>query len=373
MADLRKASEDVENMAKDYGVQPNAGFLPAFDPEKIDINTGSLALHDGKVPVRLLGMGSKRLTTLAMQKAVTAEGTILLIDEIEHGLEPFRLRQLVRNLRDSTNREDGRNIGQVLFTTHSPVAVVECVAGEWHIVRRETGKTTVRQVSDSFVGTVRASAEALLSRKVIVCEEVTEVGLLRAFDRKWKETHNGAGMAYQGVSTIDGNGCTNAPQRAIDLKELGYEVLLFVDSDECIKPSRSNVESHDVTVVQWPDEMNTEQRIFRDMDDDTILRIVRLAIEITDDETGIMHALGSNLHIKGFNLANLQTLLADPEQADNARQALAKLAAKTFGWFKRMDYGERLGEIVANSIQEIPTTTAFSIGMKEIEEWIYRS
>ena len=193
LEELLAASNYVENLAREWGVQPKVTFHPAVDPKKLDINNGMLTLHDGNVPARLQGMGSKRLTTLAMQKAVSVKGTILLIDEVEHGLEPFRLRRLVRNLRDATKTEGDPKIGQVFFTTHSPISVVESVAGEWHIVRHESGLTTVTQVTDTFeasdalLGTVRAHAEALLSRSIIVCEGKTEIGLLRAMDKTWSE------------------------------------------------------------------------------------------------------------------------------------------------------------------------------------------
>ena len=370
LVELQNASKNVQSMAMHYGVKPDAEFRAAFDPEKIDISSGTLALHDGNVPVRLRGMGSKRLTTLAMQEAVTEAGTILLIDELEHGLEPFRLRQLVRNLRDATANEDGPKIGQVFFTTHSPITVVECMACELHIVRHEQGKTTVSKVPEEYQGTVRASTEAFLSRKVIVCEGPTEVGLLRAYDRKWKETHNGKEMAYIGVSTIDGTGRTVAPQRAIDLKTLGYDVLLFVDSDKPIKPAKCEVEAQRVKVVQWPDNTNSEQRIFRDLSNDKVIEIVRLAIQIIEDESIVMHALESNLSKKGLDISILQSLLADPEQTVDVRNAIAT-AAKTFEWFKRTDYGERLGRIVAFSTEE-NFSLPFFAGMKDIEEWVYQ-
>ena len=160
------ASQNVEDMVQGFGVNPVDKLRPDFDPDKLNITSGSLSLHDAKVPFRLQGLGTKRLTSLAMQKSVTKEGTILLVDEIEHGLEPVRVRQLVRNLRDAAEGRDGHRIGQVFFTTHSPIAVVESVPGEWHIVRNDLENTSITQIGDDFEATVRASAEALLSRKI---------------------------------------------------------------------------------------------------------------------------------------------------------------------------------------------------------------
>ena len=146
--------------------------------------------------------------------------------------------------------------------------------------------------------------------------------------------------------------------------------MLFVDSDKPIEPSKSKVETQQVEVIQWPESTNTEQRIFRDLSDSRVVQIVKLAIEIQEDEPIIMHALGSNLGKKGFDMSVLQRLLDDPEQNVAARSAIAT-AAKTFEWFKRTDYGERLGEIVAFSTEEDHSSPFFA-GMKDIEEWVYQ-
>lgn len=369
--ELSAAARNVEDMAQGYGVKPVDKFHPEFDPENIDINAGSLSLHDTKVPFRLQGLGTRRLTSLAMQRHVTNDGTILLIDEVEHALEPFRVRQLVRNLRDATHEIDGQRLGQVFFTTHSPVALEECKAGEWHIVRNETGLTAVTQVKEGIEATIRSSAEALLSRKVIVCEGKTEVGILRAFDRDWAAKHNGASLAYFGVCAINGGG-SEAAKRAINLRSLGYEVALLVDSDREITPSKCEVESHGILVVKWPGKVNTEQRIFLDVDIDTINRILDWVTAHHVEESELMKDIGGRLQLTGFSKEMLDQLLADPSQSTNVRATLGSMASsKKYAWFKRTDLGEYAGKIISDSIGNVPCSEFYN-GISAIEDWVFQ-
>ena len=59
---------------------------------------------------------------------------ILLIDEIELGLEPSRIRSLINLL---TNIAETKGT-QIIITTHSPITLSECSANQIEVVR--TGK-----------------------------------------------------------------------------------------------------------------------------------------------------------------------------------------------------------------------------------------
>ncbi len=358
--ELFNASKDVENMAREWGVRPKSTFRAAVDPEKFDINTGTLSLHDGNVPARLQGMGSKRLTALAMHKAVSAKGTILLIDEVEHGLEPFRLRQLVRNLRDATDTESVDKIGQVFFTTHSPIAVVESVASEWHVVRNESGRTTVSQVNDTQIGTVRAHAAALLSRSIIVCEGKTEIGLLRAMDKRWSDDDLGAGLAYFGVSIVEGGDISKAAKRSVHFTEMGYRVLLFADGD--VDTDSDELKNKGIEVAIWNDGLNTEHRVFRDLPLDSVIPLLD---EIVTNDASFLQTMG----VKGLDIAELKRKLLDKQTETETRLQIAQCTVnrKTF---KRIDYGEGLGRKISESIDNIPHTDLHR-KLYRIKDWIY--
>lgn len=69
---------------------------------------------------------------------VHEKGTVLLIDEIESGLEPYRLRTLINELRNRFEED-----GQIIMTTHSPTSLVELTIEEIFRVKSSAGNVTV--------------------------------------------------------------------------------------------------------------------------------------------------------------------------------------------------------------------------------------
>ncbi len=59
----------------------------------------SISLHDGLLPYRVRGKGSKRIMSIAIQSEFTKQGGIVLVDEIEQGLEPDRISLLIRKFK----------------------------------------------------------------------------------------------------------------------------------------------------------------------------------------------------------------------------------------------------------------------------------
>jgi putative ATP-dependent endonuclease of the OLD family len=157
----------------------------------------------------------------------------VLIDEIEYGLEPHRLLHVLHRVKQRTAA--GR--GQVIVTTHSPVAVQALQAADICVVRSVDGETTVRQVPDAVdevQGALRACPAAVLSRKVVVAEGKTEVGMARHLIRQWDAERVGANHpshAALGTSLVDGVG-TTAPARARVFQDLGISALLLCDNDD---------------------------------------------------------------------------------------------------------------------------------------------
>lgn len=354
---LTAAAAKAQDLAKAHGVAPKKNYRPGLDIRRVNIGQGGVALHDGEVPLRRAGLGTRRLLTFALQREVAKAGGITLVDEVEHGLEPHRIRSLVRTLRP----EGGR--GQVIMTTHSPVVIQELDASCLRIVRSVDGETKLVGVAASLQGVVRAVSEALLGQKVIVCEGKTEVGVCRAFDRFWTETQGKEAFAYLGVVPVEGDG-TNAPRRAVDIRRLGYSVCFLGDSDRELAPAPAAMQTAGINVLIWADGVSIEERIARDLPWEGVLEVVALAFQ----EPGEQSARGAIAQSLGANAALIQGDFRTWEDSQGPREAIGH-AGKTAGWFKRIDSGERLGEVVCRYIERIPATD-LAQKMTELRQWI---
>ena len=363
---LNAAAAAAYEHAVAFGIPAGPTFRPGLDPGAIGGAT-RLTLHQENVPLAYAGLGTKRLAALAMQRAGILGRSIVLVDEVEHGLEPFRLLHLLQWLREAVAKsEEGASLGQVFLTTHSADAVAELTAEDLHVVRSVDGITSIQHVPDAFADSngidpqaiVRAGAAALLARRVIVAEGQTEVGYLRAMARVW-ETANGIPIAHCGTTTMDGGG-QQAATRAVGFACLGYETALFVDSDAPVNPSATSVRESGVEVIQWDDGVSIEERIARDLPDQAISRFVQLAIELVERQDAVCDAIQAQLppQTDVLDPADVLAVVTNAVGPDVVRDAIGK-AAKKRGWFKGIDQGERLGDLVSEFLpQMVGTDTA---------------
>jgi len=179
---LYESAKKVQQLGADLGVCAKTTYRPYLDAKSVSFGAGGLSLHDGSVPVRMAGLGSRRLLAIAIQRELAKTGGITLVDEVEHCLEPHRIRRLLNSLRDVYWQDD---IGQVLMTTHATLVLEELNADDLRIVRSKDGTTEVLKVTPTLQPIVRKASEAMLARKIIVCEGRTEIGLCRRLDKSW--------------------------------------------------------------------------------------------------------------------------------------------------------------------------------------------
>lgn len=81
---------------------------------------------DVSLPLTSWGAGTRRMASLRVAAARSTDVQLTLVDEIERGLEPYKLRQFLRQLQDSKQ--------QVFATTHSPIAVAASSESQlWYV------------------------------------------------------------------------------------------------------------------------------------------------------------------------------------------------------------------------------------------------
>ncbi len=362
-ADLMEAAGRASTELRALGGASLAAPRPGLDPTSSG-RSPSLVLHDNEVPATQLGLGSRRLASLAFQLAALNEESVVLVDEVEHGLEPHRLLHVLDHLR--RRAESGK--GQVILTTHSSLVVEAVNAPELHIVRNRSGVVTVRQVPHSIgdmknsepQATIRSGPSAMLADRVIVCEGKTEVGLSRAMVKHWDLTADKS-LVLIGTAIRHGAG-HEAPVKARCLAELGYPTALLIDNDL----SKENKHAFDaqvakaagagVEVITWEDGCSIEEQIVRSLPDAALAQFVQLAASLldTDDpEASVRDAVSSLLgcgSLTGLDPLSWQD--QSDRTLDDVRTAVGA-AAKKKGWFKGEARGEQLGEFVVQQLDHV--------------------
>ncbi|MGO6692521.1 ATP-dependent endonuclease [Rhizobium johnstonii] len=161
------------------------------------ISIGSLVAltasqDDVVLPATSWGAGTRRMMALEISSASQSSSRITVIDEVERGLEPYRLRQLMKRLVEDE--------GQSFLTTHSAVAVESGSNGTlWHLGRAGgIGLLAGKHVASQQ----RRDPETFMSKLPIIAEGVTEVG----FVRHLLDTTFDVDPAQLGLRVCDGGG-----------------------------------------------------------------------------------------------------------------------------------------------------------------------
>ena len=327
------AAVKSQEIAKLLGVPVSDAYKAHLDLASINLKVGGLALHDGDIPLRQLGLGSRRMLLCGIQTMSLEEGHITLFDEVEFGLEPHRITRLIKHVR-----KDRR--GQYFLTTHSPTVLRELTVKELYVVHSRGGVVQIiSAVKDGLEqlevqGKIRSSTEAFLAKKVVVCEGATEIGFVRGFDdhqvSKGKDP-----LSYHGVALLDARGASKIKDLAKAFKSLGYDVSVLADADaedQFSTPDAEELTKLGVPVHVWSDKYSLEERAFQDMPWGSVVVSLKLA----------QNELSYPVHDQVRSRVQ-ETLDPDlekwPESA-KLRTAIG-LAAKKAGWFKDTTRGDQ--------------------------------
>lgn len=366
LSELDNISEIIQSIGKTYGV--------GFDGEitnHLQIQGGSLSttvgLFDGNAPLSQRGLGSQRLLSMGLNINASSNGSILLLDEIESGLEPYRLRNLINELRQSALKSKS---GQVIMTTHSPVAVAECTIAEILVIQSTDGVTKAyklkgsnEKANNSLQAQIRRNSEAFLSKRIIICEGKTEIGFIRALDT-YLANEKQRRLAFTGVSTADGGGsaifdCANK------LMECGYKICLIMDSDVPEEERQKDMlKEKGVRIFDWDAQNSIEEQIFHDIPNDVANDLIDLAIKEYGIDS-IKSRLSSIPHSEQNN--HITVDIADNE----IRKSIGSIAKKQGAeWFKRIDHGEALGNVIFENLSKLDENCKLKQVINEIIDWI---
>ena len=347
---LHTAAATAQKSAGNFGAAVFGELRPGLEPASAT-SAHALMLHDGEVPLSSFGLGTRRLTSLSIQDQAMDGGSIIAIDEVEHGLEPHRLAQTLRHLKKRTGTGDL----QVIMTTHSPITVKTLSAVDLVVVHADgAGVTTCHPVPedlDNVQGTFRSAPDAVLGRRVLVGEGATEVGFLRGLLRHWDAEQIAADQAPAaaiGTVLVNGNGGTQPAQRAQNFQRLGYPACMLVDNDDrTIDQSVKEAEAIGVAVHRWTFGNALEDEVIQTLSAEGLQAVVNAAVGIKGEQS-IQATVGAKLgnkQLTGTTVAAWQTQAGVDEPV--IRTAIADAAtSKKDEWFKREDRGEELAGVL---------------------------
>ncbi|MGF6574885.1 putative ATP-dependent endonuclease of OLD family [Paraburkholderia sp. GAS333] len=262
---------------------------------------GLLATRNGvALPLSSWGAGTRRMAALEIASSTDKEASVTLIDEIERGLEPYRLRKLINILTEQH--------GQIFLTTHSPVAISCATNGHlWYLDSRGAIGSLP---GDKIRSQQKRDPETFLSRVAVIAEGPTEVGFLQYLLEK---AFGGSPLDY-GVRVCDGQG----NEAALDLLEtLASSGLLFAGlvDDEGSAPLRwKNLKTKlGQRLYQWPDGC-TEDHVLGAVPEAMLLELLR-------DRDG---------ELDGYRLRTLADRLGIQEKTPEAIDAALIVAGKSW-------------------------------------------
>ncbi len=93
---LGDALRIVADTAKYLGIPVGDEVKAMLDAHSVSVSGGTISLHsEAGIPLKGLGIGSTRLLIAGLQRMAAQTASIILIDELEHGLEPHRIMRLL--------------------------------------------------------------------------------------------------------------------------------------------------------------------------------------------------------------------------------------------------------------------------------------
>ena len=312
----------------------------------------NITLHSDDIPYRLHGKGSKRLLSIAIQKGLIGEGGIMLIDEIEQGLESDRARNLARLLSKN-------EYGQIFITTHSKDVIVEPNISSVYLMRK--GESKLFNLPKEIQGSLRAQPAAFFAKRIISCEGATEEGIIRAISDHLQE-NRGYGLAVQGIVHIDGGGSNKFYKIAQTFKSIGYDSLVFCDDDNrAVDKDKEEAFKNGVEIVLCDNGKAIEQQIFNDLPWQGVCDLLDYAIEEHGEEKIIVSNGWESIDKIKSSSKDIQIKL---------REELGNKAKSKQAWYKCIHHGEQLGKIIIKYMSQMDENCTLKKEYEQIINWI---
>lgn len=331
---ITTAFSSIKKVIDDYNIKLNSQLGLEIEMKNSDLNISNIGISDGLIPLNKKGTGTKRLLSSILNLEGDNNKNCILIDEIEHGLEPYRIADLLYKLK-TKNR-------QSIITTHSTIPITELDYHNLFICRSENGETKCLKIPEEFQGLLRKFPYAFLSKKILITEGATEWGIIRKFNKIWNNEN--FSLAYSSGIVVDGHGGAGTITKAKQFKKLGYDVAIFIDGDDSTTNGQAN-ELQDIKVFKLKDKYNTEKRILEDIKFGNLKKLINIMVQIKD-EVLVKKYMEEFFGISTLDLDDVKDSFQEKDIKDKLYNILIKKNSKKEDIFKGTTYGEYLGELI---------------------------
>ncbi|MGJ8560128.1 MAG: ATP-dependent nuclease [Litorimonas sp.] len=349
--DLNDVLKAVSDTAANLGVPIEGDLQALLNAHSISLNGGTISVHDKNgLPLGSLGLGSSRLLVAGLLDKAKKGSNLILVDELEYGLEPHRIIRFL----DAIGAKDETERKQSFVTTHSPIVLRElsasqlfrlCKTGDVHSANSANCDPTSQ-------GTLRLYPEAFLAKSIMLCEGASEVGFLRGLDQYFS-TQDKQSFWACGSTLVDASGVSKLYKAAPTLQSLGYRIASLRD-DDVLPDIQQEAEfiANGSTVFKWTAGYKIENAIINAAPLDMIEKIINAGISSVGEQTVDEHIKSTSSG--KTNLKNFQDLAPLGLISQDDRNILTNACTTKNAWFKSVSSMESLArDIIAPQLADM--------------------
>ena len=160
-------------------------------------------------------------------------------------------------------------------------------------------------------------------------------------------------MSFDDCAYVDGGGKEQF-ERAQMIAEANIKTLVFVDSDnQEVNKQKPSLINRGIAVLECSDGLCIEQQVFQDLPWKGVLDLLEaVPISVQQKE-------------------NLQRECVSSGDSAAIRSKLAESSlSKKHPWFKRIDLGEKLGDIIFAQLDDMPVSRHLKAMIETLCKWI---
>lgn len=342
---LKQALIAVSESASELGVDIEGDLQALLNAHSISLSGGTIAVHDSNgLPLSSLGLGSNRLLVAGLLDKAKVGSNLILVDEIEHGLEPHRIIRFL----SAIGAKDTENKYQSFVTSHSPVVIRELSADQlFRLCPSASALQLLRaNVDAGSQGALRSAPEAFLAKSVLLCEGASEVGFLRGLDQCFSKAGNPSIFA-KGVTLVDVGGVSKLYSSAPTLLDLSFRVAAFRDDD--VSPDQKaemDFLEKGAALFKWAPGEKLEAAIINGIDDSTLLKIMDYGASCVGEQVAADHLASVSNGQSNFAKLKANAQLGGAFSTQERAWLTAASTTKNGAWFKSVSRMETLASSI---------------------------